>query len=346
MLGARYSPRVSPGRLVGQSWRTGRMVIVVVGLAVAALLYFVLLTTNTPYDAWTYLAAGERLNAGHDLYALGPGDRPVHLEPPFWTVPLLSPPLIAVIWRPLALLPGDLGLQVWWTGTTLALVAMLVALIARRPLATSALAVVLAFPLLTELYVGNVNPFLLVGIVAVWLLVRAGREGAAGAVLGILVAIKVTPIVIAWWFIVGGRRRALLGLLAGGAAALTVSLAGAGLGAHLAYIEVVRYTTSVGQSLMSLAALGRAGGLPDPIAASLGIIAVIVGAAGAALLRRRPGPSFALMIVTMVIASPVVTPGSLTLLLAALAPLAWPWAPQARADGPGGGSLESAAARP
>ena len=36
-----------------------------------------------PGDAFTYLAAGERLNAGHPLYAVSPGDRPVGLEPPY-----------------------------------------------------------------------------------------------------------------------------------------------------------------------------------------------------------------------------------------------------------------------
>jgi hypothetical protein len=46
-----------------------------------------------------YLAAGERLNAGHQLYALMPGNRPVDIHPPFWTVPLLSPPPIAVLFR-------------------------------------------------------------------------------------------------------------------------------------------------------------------------------------------------------------------------------------------------------
>src|SRR6476646_7188903 len=33
-------------------------------------------------DAWNYLAAAERLNAGHPLYALSPGDRPIQLLPP------------------------------------------------------------------------------------------------------------------------------------------------------------------------------------------------------------------------------------------------------------------------
>jgi hypothetical protein len=41
--------------------------------------------TTTGSDAWNYLAAGERLNAGHPLYALSAGDRPVPLAPPYWS---------------------------------------------------------------------------------------------------------------------------------------------------------------------------------------------------------------------------------------------------------------------
>src|SRR5439155_1700663 len=58
-------------------------------------------------DAWNYLAAGERLNAGHPLYSISPGDRPIQLLPPYWTVPLLAPPPIAVVWRPLPPVAGE-----------------------------------------------------------------------------------------------------------------------------------------------------------------------------------------------------------------------------------------------
>jgi hypothetical protein len=63
-------------------------------------------------DTWNYLAAGERLNAGHSIYALVAGDRPILLEPPS-AVPLISPPLVAVLWRPLAFLPDWLGMWAW-----------------------------------------------------------------------------------------------------------------------------------------------------------------------------------------------------------------------------------------
>src|SRR5664280_555733 len=85
-----------------------------------------------PGDSFTYLAAGERLNAGHSLYALMPGDRPVDLHPPFWTVPFLSPPPMGVVMRPFALLPGDTGAYAWWVVCLIAIGAVLGVLVRRR----------------------------------------------------------------------------------------------------------------------------------------------------------------------------------------------------------------------
>ena len=48
-------------------------------------------------DSSTYFAAGLRLNEGNPLYTLTPGDRPVPLDPPYWSIPLMSPPPIAVL---------------------------------------------------------------------------------------------------------------------------------------------------------------------------------------------------------------------------------------------------------
>ena len=68
---------------------------------------------NKGQDTWNYLAAGERLNAGHSIYAIVPGDRPTIIWPPGFA-PLGSPPLVAVVWRPLALLPDTIVMWRWW----------------------------------------------------------------------------------------------------------------------------------------------------------------------------------------------------------------------------------------
>jgi hypothetical protein len=66
-------------------------------------------------DPANYYAAGQRLNLGHPLYGpLQPGDIPVPGYPSIYPAPLLSPPLLAVAWRPLALLPFDVATTAWW----------------------------------------------------------------------------------------------------------------------------------------------------------------------------------------------------------------------------------------
>jgi len=97
-----------------------------------------------PGDSFTYLAAGERLNAGHSLYALVPGDRPVDMHPPLWTVPFLSPPPMGVLVRPFALLPGDSGAYAWWAACLVAIGSVLVSLARRRPATTSIAVIVLS----------------------------------------------------------------------------------------------------------------------------------------------------------------------------------------------------------
>ena len=67
-------------------------------------------------DTSNYAAAGERLAQGSDLYALQAGDRPVPADnPPEWSVPILSPPAVGVLWAPLTLLPQPLELYTSWT---------------------------------------------------------------------------------------------------------------------------------------------------------------------------------------------------------------------------------------
>lgn len=279
---------------------------------------------STPIDSYNYLAAGERLNAGHDLYAIGEGDRFIPAKPPFWIVPLPNPPLIAVIWRPLAALPNELGLLIWWTASIAAAIAAIVLLFERRPLLTIAVVAVLAVPLTVILGVGNVDAFRLLITVWIWLLVRDGRLGLASALLAPLIVIKATPAVLAVWLLVR-YPRAILPLGAAVAGSLLVSVIGAGFQSHLEFLEVIGYTYQSGTWDLSIAGIARLVGLPPElarIAQYVGTAALVLAVALTA--RARPGASFALAVATTAIAAPAGGWHTFMILIACLAPVAWP----------------------
>ena len=305
--------------------RLGRIVVwaFAIGLLVATFLVYIQRGLY-PADEITYIAAGERLNAGHELYALVPGDRDVALRPPFWTVPLLSPPFIAVVWRPLAALPGEAGIPIWWALTVGSILAAIVLLAMRRPMMTAAALIVLNVPLVYELAVGNVNGILLLLAVATWWALARGHDTAAGAIVALMAAFKLTPIVLGWYLVTQRRWRAVGGLVGAGFALLVVSVAGAGLDAHIRYLEIVRQTNLLGSSDLSLAGVARALGVPPDVAMYVPTAALVAGLAAMALLRSRPGVAWAIAIFTVVVGSPVVNINWYAFLLAALAPLAWP----------------------
>jgi Glycosyltransferase family 87 len=280
-----------------------------------------------PGDSFTYLAAGERLNAGHSLYALVPGDRPVDLHPPFWTVPFLSPPPMGVVMRPFALLPGDVGAYAWWVVCLIAIGAVLAVLMRRRPATTSAAVIVLSIPIAYEIGVGNVNGLLLGAAIACWILVRDGRAAAAGPLAGLMFALKLTPLPVAGWVAGAGGRRGVGGVLAGLAVVGVVSLLGAGVDAHLTYLDVARTTATAGLSTFSPGGLARTLGLPDPIPTLVPTALLVGGSILAWFLARRsrPAAGFAVAIVAWTFGTAVVNINTPTLLLALLAPLAWPW---------------------
>jgi hypothetical protein len=239
-----------------------------------------ILPTRPTGDPWNYLAAGERLNAGHPLYAISPGDRPVALLPPFWSVPLLSPPFIAVLWRPLALF-GDAALVLWWLGTV-ATTSIYVIWLLRRletPWAILAL-VILSPPLALGALHGNAMGYLIP--------LLALRHPAAVALAG---AVRLTPALLApsVGFLATVRFGVLIAL---------VSFLGAGIENHIDWLR------SVPSSAPSASSVSGITGLPP--------IVVLVSCALVALLGWRPA------VVAVTLASPATyfyTLGILTLLL-------------------------------
>jgi hypothetical protein len=277
-----------------------------------------------PGDAFTYLAAGERLNDGHLLYALSPGDREVGLKPPYWTVPLLSPPPIAVLFRPLALLPDDLGPYVWWAVCIGSIVVTTLLMMRRRPILIGLAVLLLSIPLVYEIGVGNLNALLIAGIVGAWYLFTRGRDVAAGAVIAGMTGLKLTPVVLAWWLITQRRWSAFRAFIVAGLVIAVISVVGAGLSAHLEYLGIIRQTSSVGTSDLSLAGMARFVGVDPSVANLLPTLALVGGFVAIWLLRGRPGPAYAAAVVTMLFGSPVVNINWFTVLLTALAPVVWP----------------------
>jgi len=280
-----------------------------------------------PGDAFTYLAAGERLNAGHFLYALSPGDRPVALDPPYWTVPFLSPPFIAVLWRPLAALPLDLGVYLWWAGAVTSLAVVLGTLMAQRRLLTSVAILALLIPLTYEIGVGNANAYLLAGAVAVWVLARDGRTFAAGPVAAVMTAVKLTPLPVAAWVIGTGGRRGLAVVVTSLVVCGVISLVGAGIVAHIDFLSVARATGTTGLTQFSLGGLARALGVPEPLPTLVPTAVLLGGALLASVLPNRGHPSagYAAAILAWTFGTAVLNVNTLVLLVALLAPIAWPW---------------------
>jgi Glycosyltransferase family 87 len=283
-----------------------------------------------PGDSFTYLAAGERLNAGHLLYALSAGDRPVGFEPPFFTVPLLSPPPIAVLFRPLAALPNEIGVYIWWITTIVILGAVILWMLRERPILVGLAVLVLSIPIVYQVGVGNLNGLIVAGIVVAWYLLTRRRDFAAGAILALMTAFKVTPGIFLWWLITQRRWDAFKAFVVTGLVVLPVSVVGAGLQAHLEYLGIMRQTATAGTTYLSLAGAARYLGVPIDIANLLPTASIVIGAVTIWLLRDRPGPAYVVAILTMIAGSPVVQITWFTILLGVLAPIVWPMPAEGR----------------
>jgi hypothetical protein len=259
-----------PPGLVGLKRRA--VVGVLIGLAIAGSVAAYRATGFDPSvqggDAWNYLAAGERLNSGHDLYGLRPGDRDVVIVPPYWTVPLLAPPPIAVIWRPLAAI-GPVAMGLWGAAILAATLASVLYLILYGGLLGLAVVSLLAAPLVLLALSGNVNGLILAAMILAWRFRE--RPGWVGLLIAFSIWMKLTPAYFLIWLLGARRIPALVqtGLFV--LAIFALSLWGAGLQAHLDWMRSVPDSHPSPMSLSSLT------GLPSVVvaAASAVIVALV-----------------------------------------------------------------------
>ena len=300
------------------------------GLLVAFVGMYMVQFGAGPDDARTYFAAGERLNAGGELYRLSPGDRriPPELMGAGTDAPLLSPPLIAGIWRPLALLPEPVAVWAWWTAMALLIVGTLLAIAHANPMVAAGALLGAGAPLIWQVSGANLNALVISGGTAIWLLARAGHPFAAGVVACSLAVLKLTPVLLVLWLLVTtvGRLRqdALRGVLVGGGAATAIAVAAAGVESHFAYLEVVRDAATT-PTAYSLGGLLQRLGVATPVATLAAPLIAIACTFTVILLRSRPRLTFGLASITMVVGFAPVQVHSFALLLVAAAPLAWAW---------------------
>ena len=269
-------------------------------------------------DTWVYLAAGERVLAGHSAYALLPGDRPVTIVPPYWTVPLLAPPTTLIAWAPLARL-GDASMTIWALGNLLTTIASVAWILRGRSLAALGWIAILSPALGLLAFSGNVNGYILLALVAVWSL--RDEPAWAGVLTAIAVALKLTPAFLLIWLAATRRWRALG---AGLAAALVIALLTILVVGVDDVIEWVRTVPGSQPSPLALASL-----------MNVPVVAVIVALTALVALVARRGDdrwAYSASIAAAALATPAFYFQAIALFAACVAPWSNGQAPAATSD--------------
>jgi hypothetical protein len=308
-----------------------RLLRMATGVAVIAAMAFTLAVSRPdlarPADLTTdssnYLAAGERVAGGGDLYELGAGDRPSPADgQPYWSVALLAPPPIAVVWAGLQAGPPAFVMSLWWlAGGVLTLLVALM-LVATVPAWGLGAVLILAFPMSTIAWSGNVTAYLIPATVAIWwsaeLEHRPRGQLLAGTLVGLSGLVRVTPMAVWWWFVLRRRWTAATSTVATVAIGVAVSAIVVGAQSWTEFVQLAQggaapSPRSVGGMLAELIGTG-------PLVTAAPMVVGLIGVGLATVLRHRPRASFAILVATGVIASPAFRFESLGLLVACLAP--------------------------
>jgi len=286
-------------------------------------------TVETPGDTRNYILAALRLNVGHPLYAYGPGDPHIDQNVKILIAgpdyPLYSPPLIAVVFRPIVLLPAN-GQYVWWVAMGILELLAVAMLVRRAPLATGIALIPLCVPIGMAMEVANVDCFIVLGLLVAWRWLLDGHDNRAALAIALFASLKLIPVVFVWWLFVTGRRRAAAVAIAGGVALALVAMLGSEPLIFVKFLEVTTANLDAPLSWLGPVGLARALGMPSVVLVWLPRAILVSGLAAMWLLRRRPGLSFAIGASLMWLASPVAVMHTPALMLVALAPLAWPMA--------------------
>ncbi|HTC85514.1 MAG TPA: glycosyltransferase family 87 protein [Candidatus Acidoferrum sp.] len=281
--------------------------------------------TQLGTDVGTYFAAGQRLLAGHDLYTLAPGDRPVPIWPPYWSVPLVGPPTTGVLWAPLAaLLPPVLAIYAWWGAAFVATATVFVWLVVRGQAFVVIGAGLLSLSTIITALTGNVNGLLIGGFVAIWILAQGPpstrRDVAIGIVIALATALKIGPAVFGIWLIATRRWRAVVATIVTGIIIGAVTILAAGPGVIGEYLRIASDTADAGVTSLSAGGILQSLGAPDALVKAAPLEVVALAGVIALGFRKHQGVAFSIVAVGATFAVPVVRFETLSMLLVAMAP--------------------------
>lgn len=267
--------------------------------------YSCIVSSEPAQDTLTYLAAGARLNAGLPLYVVSNQvDRAVS----YAGIPLISPPLIAVIFRPLATLPNDLGRWLWWLAQIGTLTCTLLWMLRDRRIGSALAVYLLAMPTGFEMAVGNMNGFIAAATILVW---KQRRHPWIGAIVGVMTCLKLLPLIFVWWLVVQKNWNALRWCVAAAAASTILVVIGAGPQSLASYVAIAERVPPAAGSIAGLTGIHWAS------TAAFGMVCAVIW-----IRRGRPPEAFALACVGMIAGSPALNFNWLVLMLPAVAALA------------------------
>ncbi len=280
--------------------------------------------SGLPDDTRNYILAGLRLNAGHPLYAYGPGDPVVMTHEGPSSYPLFSPPLIGVLFRLIVLLPANGG-YIWWACMAGVDLVAILALTRRQPLLTGIALLPLGASVSWTMYLGNVDCLVVAGLVLSCCWLASHHDDRAALMIGLLASLKLTPVLFVWWLVVTGRFRAAVVAAAAGAVLAVVAMLGSEPLVFLKFFDVLQANMTQPQpdNFLGPMGLARLLGAPDSVVAWLPRAILLGGVAAMWAARHRPGLAWAIAAFLMWFGSPVVAVHTPALAVVAIAPIAW-----------------------
>jgi alpha-1,2-mannosyltransferase len=273
---------------------------------------------NVHGDFDTFWRSARAFWEGGEVYATGAELE--NLNPPFWVL-LISPlgllePLVAYRFFVLITLSVTVGYLAWMADELRLRSAWAV---------IGGVMLILSSPLLATLALGQIYPFLALGLVVAWMADRRERHRISGAALGLVVALKPSLAPVLLWPLVRRRWGAFWAAIVAGAAATLIGAAVVGFGAMLDWLRLLSESSASpywdNASLPSAAARlftdnpyaqhAATWTWTIPVAYALGIAAVAVTAA-----RARGGAEAGLwaLVAAALLASPIAWHNYLVLL--------------------------------